>query len=82
MKNISSLYGGAISTNDKKFIDFFKKETAQLKNFSNFVLIKQIVIFFILKLMSIKLLYKSLFRYIIEYSHKNKIQFILKIFLN
>ena len=80
MKNISSLYGGAISTNDKKFIDFFKKETAQLKNFSNFVLIKQIVIFFILKLMSIKLLYKSLFRYIIEYSHKNKIQFILKIF--
>ena len=80
MKNISSLYGGAISTNDKHFINFFEKETSQLKNFSNSVLMKQILIFFILKLMSIKLLYKSLFRYIIEYSHKNKINFILKLF--
>ena len=33
MKNISSLYGGAITTNNKDFIKFYNKEYEKLKNF-------------------------------------------------
>lgn len=80
MKNISSLYGGAVATNDKNFFNFFKKEEKKLKSFLIKPLLKQILIFFILKLMSIRILFKIIFIYIIKYAHAKNIKFILQIF--
>ena len=81
MKNISSLYGGAITTNNKDFIKFYNKEYEKLKKFSVIANLKQICIFFIL-LMSLKFFYKTLFIYIIRYAHFNNIKIILKLFLH
>ena len=79
MKHISALYGGAVTTNNQKFIKYYKKEKANLKSFSIFQLAKQVLIFFILKLMSVGFLFKVFFLHLIKYAHKNNIKFILKI---
>ena len=79
MKNISSFYGGACSTNNEDFDIFFKNEEKKLKIFLNVHLIKQISIYLILKLMSINLIYKNFFFHIIKYSHKFNLQTILRL---
>ena len=61
MKNISSFYGGAASTNDMKFKKFCIEQEKNLDTFFIFPLLKQVTIFFILKIMSIKYLYKYIF---------------------
>ena len=80
MKNISSLYGGAVTTNNKDFIKFYEKEYEKLNEFSMIPLIKQILIYLTLKLMSQNFLYKFIFIYIIRFAHFNNIKSILKIF--
>ena len=80
MKNISSLYGGAVTTNNKNFSKYSNKEENKLDNFYIIPLIKQILIFFILKLMSVKILYNFFFIHIIRYVHKKNIELILQIF--
>ena len=80
MKNISSLYGGAVTTNNQDFINYYVKEMKNLKSFDKINLLKQITIFFILKIMSVKILYKYLFVHIIRASHKFKLFYILRIF--
>ncbi len=80
MKNISALYGGALSTNDKNFNNFYIKQEKKLKNFPKLSLLKQILIFFILKIMSVNKLYKYFFNYIIRFAHKYKIKFLLELF--
>ena len=80
MKNISSFFGGAASTNNKNFIEFYKKNEINLNDFFYFPLIKQIIIYLILKLMSIKFLYKTVFTHVIKYVYKKNIKSILQIF--
>ena len=80
MKNISSLYGGAVTSNQKNFIKYCSAEDIKMNNFYLITLIKQILIFIILKIMSIKILYKYFFAHIIRYVHKNNIKFILQLF--
>ena len=50
MKNISSLFGGAVSSQDKNFIKYCKEENNKMKKFYGSILFKQIVIFLYLKL--------------------------------
>ena len=80
MKNISSFYGGALSTNNKDFKHFYLEEKKKLKNFPILPLAKQILVFFVLKIMSINKLYKYLFRFIIKYTHKYKLKYLLELF--
>lgn len=80
MKNISSFYGGACTTNNKQFINFYYKEKVKLNEFPKVALLKQIFIYFVLKTMSINLLYKLLFSKVINYAHKKKVNFLLEIF--
>ena len=80
MKNISSFFGGAASTNNKEFIEYYKNENKKLDEFFSLPLIKQISIFIILKLMSINFLYKIIFIYIIRYSYYKNIKSILQLF--
>ena len=80
MKNISSFFGGAASTNNKEFIEYYKIESKKLNEFFSLPLMKQISIFIILKLMSISFLYKNFFIYIIQYSHYKNIKSILHLF--
>lgn len=80
MKNISALYGGGLSTNDSDFRSFAISEINSFSNFPNSLLIKQSIIFFILKIFSIKLLYRMFFFKIVKYSHFKKNKFLLKIF--
>lgn len=80
MKNISALYGGAVVSNNQKFHKFLSLESESLNNFNKIVLLKQILIFFILKIMSINILYKNLFFHLIKKTHINNNRFILKLF--
>ena len=80
MKNVSSFYGGALSTNNKEFTQFYLKEEKNLKKFPTFSILKQILIFFILKIMSINQLYNYFFRYIIKYAHQYKVKLLLELF--
>ncbi len=80
MKNISSLFGGAVSSQDKNFIKYCREENTKMKKFYGSILFKQIAIFLILKVMSQKILYKCLFIHIIKFIHKYEIQSILRIF--
>jgi len=80
MKNISGLYGGAITSNNKDFNAYSRNELDKFDAFSKLVLLKQIFIFFVLKILSINLLYRYLFFKIIKYTHINNFSFLLKIF--
>ena len=78
MKNISAFFGGGVSTNDKKFIEFANKEIKFFKEFSKIILLKQVIIFFVLKALKLRILYKF-FILIIKRAHKKKLSSILKI---
>ena len=78
VKNICSLDGGAIATNDKnlyKYANQFNK-----KNNKSFTLrnIKQICIFFIIKILNFKIIYNFIYFYISKLLHSKKINFILR----
>jgi len=79
MKNVSSLYGGAVTTNDYNFYKFYDEESKNLSDFNFLTLFRQILIFMILKIMSINILYKFIFFKIIKKAHKQQNDFILKI---
>ena len=79
MKNVSSLYGGAVTTNDYNFYKFYDQESKNLLDFNFLILFRQTLIFVILKVMSINILYKFIFFKIIKKAHKQQNDFILKI---
>ena len=58
------MYGGLVSTNDKNFIKFAKKETENYKSFPKFKFFKQIVTFLILKIFAVNIFYKLFFLFI------------------
>ncbi len=78
MKNISGFFGGGVSTNDKAFIKFAKKEISNYKNFNKYLLFKQIIIFFILKLLRFNIFYK-IFIKILYRAHLENNTTVLKI---
>ena len=76
MKNISGLYGGCVTFNDKAFLLFVRDN---LKNFTSFPMLlylRQLITFLILKSFSINLIYKNLIHSLFYFSFKNKINFI------
>jgi len=77
MKNISGMYGGSVSTNDKNFINFSKNELIEYQKFPFLKYFKQCVIFFILKLLSLKYFYKLFFFRFLRRAHKKNNKFIL-----
>ena len=79
MKNISALYGGAVAFNNLDFFKFYNNEKSKLKKFPILILLNQIKVFLILKIMSIKILYRLFFFKIIKISHNLQINFLLKI---
>ena len=80
MKNISALYGGGISHNDKTFSEYAHKEINSYQTFPLTVLTKQLLIFFLLKLFGVKFIYKNFFFHIVKFSHQKNIKLILKLF--
>ena len=80
MKNISALYGGALATNDEKFYRYFLKKQLEMKSFPLLKLLHQVLIYIVLKIMSVQFLYRIIFFRIIKVSHLNNYKFILKIF--
>ena len=80
MKNISALYGGGVASNIKDFNLYGKKQISTFANFPKLILLKQIFIFFILKILAVGFLYKYFFFNIIRFAHVHNIYFLLKIF--
>jgi len=80
MKNISALYGGAVTSNIKDFDFFSKKEIFKYTSFPKIILFKQIIVFFILKILSVNLFYKYVFFRIIKLAYVNNVRFLLKLF--
>tara|TARA_B110000967_G_scaffold60292_1_gene61887 strand:+ start:44 stop:1291 length:1248 start_codon:yes stop_codon:yes gene_type:complete len=80
MKNMSSLYGGLVCSNDKKFNTFAKNSVNNKNlNFPKILYAKQIITFLILKIFSFNYLYKSIFYYFFYFCNKYEINFIKKI---
>jgi hypothetical protein len=73
MKNISALYGGGVSTNDNNFYNFAKKEIANFGNFSIYIYTRQMLIYVILKILSVNFIYKFFFFSIIKFAYKKNI---------
>ncbi len=80
MKNISALFGGAVTSNNVEFYNFARQKLKNFSNFPAYLLFKQSVIFLILKILSINLLYKIVFFKIIKVAHINKVKFLLRLF--
>lgn len=80
MKNISGMYGGALVTDNHRFINYYENENKKNSPFLKLRYLKQIIIFFILKFMSNIVLYKIFFIKIIKFSHLKQINFLLKLF--
>ena len=64
MKNISALYGGAVVSNNKQFNKFISNENKKLNKFPRSKILVQTFIFFILKIMSVKILYNNFFLHV------------------
>lgn len=79
MKNISAMYGGLVSTNDKIFFDYANQEMSKFKRFPYSKYLNQCVTFFILKLLSIKYIYKFFFFPLSKFAHKQNLIFYLKL---
>ena len=77
MKNISAMYGGSVSTNDKDFTKFAKNEISNYNNFPFVLFSKQCVIYLILKMLKINFIYKLFFLKLIKNAHKTNNIFIL-----
>ena len=80
MKNISALYGGAVTSNDKNFYIFSKVKISEFSTFPRIILLRQSIIFFILKILSVNLFYKYFFFKIIKYTYINNVKFLLNLF--
>lgn len=80
MKNISAMYGGALATNNKDFINYYNTQINNLSKLSIGLIIKQSTIFLILKIMGVQILYKAIFFNIIKLAHTNNIKILLKLF--
>ena len=78
MKNISGMFGGLVSTNDKYFIKFAVRENESYRGFPYIKYFNQIIVFFILKIFSIQIFYKSIFFHLIKKAHKKNQEYILK----
>ena len=78
MKNISGFFGGGVSTNDTKFIRFASEEISKYKNFNKYLLLKQILIFFILKTLKLGVFYKIFIKFLRK-AHQNNNISVLKI---
>ena len=79
MKLISGMYGGSVSTNDKQFINFAKEEMLRFQDFSYLKYFNQCLTYMILKLFSIKILYRIFFLRFIKQAHKTNNKFILSL---
>ena len=77
MKNISAMYGGAVSTNDTKFIIYAKKELNKFKKFPFVKYFKQCSIYLILKVLSFNIFYNLFYLKLIRLAHKKNNKFIL-----
>ena len=80
MKNISGMYGGALATNNLKFVDFYNSENNKNDNFFKTKFINQIITYLILKIMSINFLYNYFFIKIIKNAHLKKWSILLNMF--
>tara|TARA_B100001175_G_scaffold300034_1_gene291935 strand:+ start:435 stop:1529 length:1095 start_codon:yes stop_codon:yes gene_type:complete len=80
MKNISALFGGAVTTNNLEFYQYANQKLDSFNNFPIRLLLKQSMVFFILKILSNNFLYKVFFFRIIRISHIYNIKFFLKLF--
>ena len=79
MKNISGMFGGSVSTNDKNFFNYSINELESFCDFPQTRYLKQCVIYFILKLFSINILYKYFFFNILSWAHRKNNYFLLKL---
>ena len=77
MKNVSAMYGGSVTTDDKNFILFAKESLKNFENFPIFKYLKQCLIYLLLKIFSINLIYKHFFLKIIKRANTNNNLFFL-----
>ena len=76
MKNISGLYGGCISYNNLEFKNYCNKLFKKKSKFPSLLYTRQIIIFFVLKVLSLNLLYKYFFHYLFYFASEYKINLV------
>ena len=80
MKNICAIFGGSLLTSDKEIIDFAIKKKNDFPKFSNFLFLKKIFFFIILKIFLSRYIYNYFFFYVIKIAKTRKIQPLLELF--
>jgi len=78
MKNISAMYGGGVSTNDRGFIEYANLQISDFKNFFLTKFLNQCFVYLILKIISINFIYNLLFFKLIRRAHNNNNNFLIK----
>lgn len=76
MKNISGFYGGSISHDDLEFKSYCSNLFNKNIKFPNILYLRQVIIFFVLKIFSLNLLYNYIFHYLFYIASEFKINFI------
>ena len=79
MKNISTLYGGALLTSDKELHEFANNRISNFQSFPKILYFKKIIIFLLLKLFLSKYIYNFFFFYVIRLATTKKIQILLNL---
>ena len=80
MKNISALYGGAICFNSDEFSYFCKKKIDSYATFPIILIFKQICIYLILKIVSLKYIYNYIFFIFLKFAHINNNKTLMTLF--
>ena len=80
MKNISALYGGAVSFNSNQFKLFYDKNINKYNSFPISLMFKQILIYLILKIVSLKYIYNFIFFNFVKIAHIKKNKILMNLF--
>jgi dTDP-4-amino-4,6-dideoxygalactose transaminase len=78
MKRVSSIDGGAIATNDKKLYKYALEFNSKNKNIYIGRIIKQILLFIIIKIIYSKIFYITFFNYLMKQVHFLELKLFLK----
>ncbi len=79
MKNFHTIVGGSLLVQNKKCLNYLRKEQNKFKDFNNFLLFKLFFKYLIVNIISQKSLFSFLFFYIFKYVEFKNIKFLKKI---
>ena len=79
MKNVSSIYGGAMLTSNLELHRFASNLEKSFSQFPKYLYIKKFILFLLLKILLSKIIYNLFFFYIIKLAKIKNVKFLLNL---